>query len=115
MYFILFLVTIIGIITIAVAITITIAITVAIATALGGCGIEDDGQGLESLFLIHRLEFVEHRTLKHSSTNNEEGAIGRLLDNLGIYNDINRRTVDEDIFIEWAELLYKFGELVVLK
>ena len=60
----------------AVAITITIAGAVAIATAHGGCGIEDDGHRLEALLLIHRLKFVEHRTLEHSGTHDEEGAVG---------------------------------------
>ena len=77
-----------------------------VAIVADGFGtVEDDGQLVEAFFRVVLLDVWQERLLEEVSADDEEGHIRPMLDDIGIGDDLNWRTIDEDIVV----LLAQFG------
>jgi len=83
------------VVTVLVAVTVAVAIAVAAGRSHFGT-VEDDSKVAVLAALVIVFQFWKHILIKQSGTNQEDGHIGALVDNLGICHDIYRRTVDKD-------------------
>ena len=80
-------------------------VPVFIAIVADGFGtIEDDGQLVETLVRVILLDVRQDRLFEEVGADDEEGHIRPLLDDIGIGDDLHRRTIDEDIVILLAQL-----------
>ena len=72
---------------------------VAVAALVVAGAVEDEGHAGVFLLLVEAVELGEHRALKQSGTDDEEGPVGVSVDDLGVSHNLDGRTVDEDIVI----------------
>ena len=55
--------------------------------------IENDGHMLVLLLFIESVKFGQHRSLEQTGAHNKNRTVGKLIKDLCIGNDLNRRTV----------------------
>ena len=67
--------------------------------------VQYDGHVLETLFVVHPLQFGQHAAFQQSGAHHEKGAVGLLFDDLRVGHDVDGRTVDKDIIILSAQFL----------
>ncbi len=104
--------TIIAIVAVMVAVLVTIAVAIAsVGSHLGT--VEDDSKVAVLAALVVVFQFRKHILVKQSGTNQEDGHIGTLVDNLGICHDIYRRTVDKDEIVILLEGIDSLGKTCV--
>ena len=88
-------------VSVTVSVTIAVAVTVAVAifvvSTMAVCAVEYNGKIFKAFFLVDVLQFVEHVAGKQAGAHDKEGAVGKILNNLCVGNDINRGAVDEDV------------------
>ena len=100
-------------IAVAVAITVTVAVAVAAVGTLGA--VEDDGEVLETLLVVDLLKLGKHGAVEQAGADDEERAVGCLLQYLGVGDDVDGGTVDEDVVVGIAHLGDKSLKPAVLK
>ena len=79
------------------------------------CSIKNDAHLLEALVAVDSIDIGNHLAVKQTCADNEDSAIHIFLHNLGIYNDIRRRTVNEDIIIVLASLFEELSDASIVK
>ncbi len=104
--------TIVAIMAVMVAVLVTVAITISsVGSHLGT--VEDDSKVAVLAALVIIFQFRKHILIKQSGTNQEDGHIGTLVDNLGICHDIYWRTVDKDEIVIPLEGIDSLGKTSV--
>ena len=97
---------------IVIAVAITIAVVAAVPATLGLRAVQYQRHVLELLLLVELLQVWKHAALHQAGANHEDGAVGQLLDDLGISHDLDWRTVDEHIVVFLTQLADHLAQAV---
>ena len=89
--------------------------TICFRFVVGICSVKHDAHLLEALVAVDGIDIGNHLAVKQTGTYNENSAVYISLHNLSVYNDIRRRTIDEDIIIIFAGLFYKLSDTTVVE
>lgn len=92
---------VLGVITV---LTLVISVLISIVSDRLGT-IQDNGQSFEAFVGVILLDIRQDALLQEVRPDNEEGQIGPLFDDIGIGDNLNRRTIDEDIIILFSQSL----------
>ena len=92
---------------VAIAVTISVAVTIAIAVAAIFardvlCSVEEDAQLVVLLLVVEFFYFLEDAAVHQTCSNHEDGHVGVLLDNAGVGNNLNGRTIKDDEVVLFA-------------
>ena len=80
-----------------VSVLIPVSVTITVAASFGT--VQDDCHVLETFLLVSALQFGQHVALQQAGTDDEEGAVGKFLDDLRVRYNLDGRTVDEDAVV----------------
>ena len=93
--------TVVAAVVVAVAITVTVAVAVAVAVAVTARvvagAVQDEGHVAVFLLIIQTVKLGEHGTLAQAGADDEEGAVHIFVDDLGIGDDFDGRTVHKNV------------------
>ena len=90
-----------------------VAVLVSVASAGFDGSVEDYAEPVELLLVVEFLDFREHLTLEQSRAEDEDCPVAVLADNLGVGNQLDRRTVDEHVVIVALEFPESLLETLV--
>ena len=96
---------------VAVMVTVVVAITVITVTAGNVGAIEQDGHVLVAFLVVILLDVGELILFQESGTDHKDRHIGKTVDNLGVRNNLHRRTVDYYVVVVGAQLVDKLVKL----
>ena len=68
-----------------------------------------------SLIHIYCFQFGEHGAVQQAGTDNEDGAVRQLLDDLCVGHNVDGRTIDEDIVVFRSQSCYQVSQFAVLQ
>lgn len=91
----------------------TITTETSVVTVSGLGPVEDTGEILVLAGLVESFQFRDQGFVQQAGAHHEEGPINALVDDLGIRHDVDRRTVDEDVFVLLAKCLDRFCKPLV--
>ena len=77
------------------------------------CAVKHQSQVFVLLIRIESLNSREHRALEQFRTNNENSLVDKTVDYLRIGNNLNRRTVDNNLVVFLANTLHQFFKAAV--
>ena len=98
---------------VAVGVSVAVSVLVSVSCAGFDGAVEDYAQPVELLLVVEFLYFREHLTLEQSRAEDEDCPVAVLADNLGVGNQLNRRTVDEHVVIVALEFPESLLETLV--
>ena len=90
-----------------------VSVLVSVASAGFDGSVEDYAEPVELLLVVEFLDFREHLTLEQSRAEDEDCPVAVLADNLGVGNQLDRRTVDEHVVIVALEFPESLLETLV--
>ena len=104
MFVVLFVVIAVAVVVVAVAVLVAVLVVVAVAAVAvaavaAGTAVEDEAEVVVLVAGVEFLEFGEHAALQEAHAHHEDGTIDVVADNLRVGDDVDRRTVDEDVVI----------------
>ena len=94
---------------------VSVAIAVSVASSGAFRSVQYHGEVLESFHGIHCFQFGEHGAVQQAGTDNEDGAVRQLLDDLCVGYNVDGRTVDEDIVVFRSQSCYQVSQFAVLQ
>ena len=87
--------------------TVGVAVVVAVTGSVAGGGgvgaVEDDGDVAVAAVVVETVDFGEHRAPEKAGTSYEKGGVGYAVDNGSVGNNLDGRTVEEDVVVLVAE------------
>ncbi len=80
-----------------------VAVARAVARGGGVGAVEDDGDVAVTAVGVEAVDLGQHGTLEEACADDEECGVGHAVDDGGVGNNLNRRTVEEDVVVFVAE------------
>ncbi len=103
-----------GAVVVAVAVTVAVAVAVGVGVAVAALvvagAVEDYGHVAVFALFVDAVELGEHGAFEQAGADDEEGAVGVAVDDLGVGHYFDGWTVDEYVVVAGLELVDELAE-----